>query len=288
MPPAAGPGWRRAFVVTVTTGRWGSSRFQPNGCWRTGCYPTGPADAPPSRISRPARGAWRSAPSRRPAAPDRQLGDLLRVEVGAAGDGEDTAAALGQRLGERKGLLHGGEPTRHRLAPAQAWAGWREDAKPIAPASIASQTILHMWPISASAASRSAASLPSTYSRSGVCPSVTATFSFGLVRATASSYSGKVSNVQGIPARSASADMPSTFSGVRVIVSRPGGRDAEPAVAYHDRCDAVPRRGERVVPLHLRAVARRPAGAAWSCRRWLGLGNGRGRGVAAALGHRIS
>src|ERR1700729_3585221 len=98
MPPAAGPGWRRAFVVTVTTGRWGSSRFQPNGCWR-------------------------SAPSRRPAAPDRQLGDLLRVEVGAAGDGEDTAAALGQRLGERKGLPHGGEPTRHRLAPAHGGGG---------------------------------------------------------------------------------------------------------------------------------------------------------------------
>ena len=186
MPPAAGPGWRRAFVVTVTTGRWGSSRFQPNGCWRTGCYPTGPADAPPSRISRPARGARRSAPSRRPAALDRQLGDLLRVEVGAAGDGEDTAAALGQRLGERKELL---------------------------------------WPISASAASRSAASLPSTYSRSGVCPSVTATFSFGLVA----------------PARPGTRERSRTSRGSRPAARRPTCPRRSPASGPRPRPSQITR-----------------------------------------------
>jgi hypothetical protein len=53
---------------------------------------------------------------------------------------------------------------------------------------------------------------------------MTATFSFGPARSTASRYSGKVSNVQGMPANSASTDMPSTFSSVLAIVSRPTGR----------------------------------------------------------------
>ncbi len=53
---------------------------------------------------------------------------------------------------------------------------------------------------------------------------MTATFSFGPVRSTASRYSGKVSKVQPMPANSASTDMPSTFSSVRAIVSRPSGR----------------------------------------------------------------
>ena len=53
---------------------------------------------------------------------------------------------------------------------------------------------------------------------------MTATLSFGAARSTASRYSGNVSNVQGMPANSASTDMPSTFSSVRAIVSRPPGR----------------------------------------------------------------
>ncbi len=110
------------------------------------------------------------------------------------------------------------------LPQAPAWAGWREDAKPIAPASRASATRRRISSISAEVASRSAASSPSTYSRSGVWPSMTATFSFGAARSTASRYSGKVSKVQGMPANSASTDMPSTFSSVRAIVSRPACR----------------------------------------------------------------
>jgi hypothetical protein len=110
------------------------------------------------------------------------------------------------------------------LPQAPAWAGWRDDAKPIAPTSRASPTSRRISSISAPVASRSAASSPSTYSRSGVWPSMTATFSFGWVCSTASRYSGKVSNVHGMPANSASTDIPSTFSSVLAMVSRPAGR----------------------------------------------------------------
>ena len=72
-----------------------------------------------------------------------------------------------------------------------------------------------------------------------------------------SRYSGKVSNVHGMPASSASTDMPSTFSSVRAIVERCSGRVGaiEPAVAHDDRRHAVPRRRRQVgIPEHLRVV----------------------------------
>ena len=66
-----------------------------------------------------------------------------------------SSATVASRLGT--GLPH-----------APACAGWREDANPIAPASMASPTSRRISSISAGVASRSTASAPSTYSRSGV------------------------------------------------------------------------------------------------------------------------
>ena len=116
MPPAAGPGWRRAFVVTVTTGRWGSSRFQPNGCWRTGCYPTGRRTRPVADQSARPRGLALSAVQ----------------ATGRPGPTARRSPARRSRSGGRWRRYRGcARPTARRAQGAPPW--WRADSAPACP-----------------------------------------------------------------------------------------------------------------------------------------------------------
>ena len=99
-------------------------------------------------------------------------------------------------------------------------------AKPSAPAASASRSNARMLATSAGVASRSVASGPITYSRSGVWPSIAPTLIAVPPASIASRNCGKLSNDQSapMPACSASSDMPSTFSSVCKISLRCAGR----------------------------------------------------------------
>ena len=109
------------------------------------------------------------------------------------------------------------------VPPSPLCASAVDEAKPTAPAAMASRTCAAIWPISSSVAVRSVASSPITKVRMAEWPAKQATLGPTPWPCSMSRYCGKLSKPQRMPARSASSDMPSTWVRWRMVRSRSAG-----------------------------------------------------------------
>ena len=81
-----------------------------------------------------------------------------------------------------------------------------------------------MRAISSSVAARAEASAPITQVRIEEWPAKATTLGTTPLRSSSARYSGKLSNSQRMPSRSAASDMPSTWVRLRIVMSRSPGR----------------------------------------------------------------